>query len=95
MEKIAANRPAPPSEIAPATPEAVPAKSPIGSKAKDKPMGVKRLKKIFEEPTRISQIQKFGVPLLVSASNKEAVFDNTEIPTLNTATRLAPNIEIK
>ena len=95
VEKIAANKPAPPRETAPATPEAVPAKSPMGSKARDKPIGVKRLKKMFEEPTNKSQIQKLGEPLLVIARSREVVFIKTEYPRLKFATRLAPNIEIK
>ena len=94
-EKITANKAAPPREIAPATPEAVPAKSPIGSRARDKPIGVKRLKKMFEEPTNKSQIQKLGEPLLVIARSREVMFINTETPTLKIATFLAPNIEIK
>ena len=94
-EKITANKAAPPREIAPATPEAVPAKSPIGSRARDKPIGVKRLKKMFEEPTNKSQIQKLGEPLLVIVRSREVMFINTETPTLKIATCLAPNIEIK
>jgi len=94
-EKIAANRAAPPKEIAPATPEAVPAKAPIGSRANERPIGVKRLKKIFENPIRTSQIQKLGSPPLSSATIKEVIFRRKEETILNIATRFAPKNEIK
>ena len=94
-EKIVANRAAPPREIAPATPEAVPAKAPIGSRANERPMGVKRLKKIFENPISTSQIQKFGTPSLSNATIKEVMFSKKAELIVNIATRLAPKNEIK